>query len=404
MVDNMESLDNFFKSTALIVDDEIVQNNKSKANKIKSAFEELGTCFLIYQDIPDEIFWDSFNNISFAILDWDLKKESDEIEGVVMGATLKEEKIQSLIMFIKHLLKRYVIPVFIFSQQNTEMIIQALNNDEETKWAIDQKQLLIKSKNALTTKTVKRHLAKWYSSNPSVSLIKAVDKSITAAKSDLFYNMYKIGCKWPLALYQTILKDNPADIDEEINDFIISALIGRIENQPLEKDLFSKKYKCKCDEISKIYSLSKLFTYGIDKPNVAHTGDLYIHIDDSTGKKKYLINITANCNIRYNEFLVLQGEVPESYEYNKTIGIVEKVNTCSIPFLDGNKYITFNLRKYKIIKCKSGGYNKMTPPCKDEYQRIGRLMYPYINILQNKFSQYVCRQGITRHPLEYLKP
>lgn len=117
-----EKLQSFLSSTALVIDDEIIDEN-STISKIVLELESQGTLFVKRRELTDAV--ESFSNISFIILDWDLTKK-EEIEslppGVSLGSTLLESKKEEIISFIKTVIKNYFIPVFIFSREDVEDI------------------------------------------------------------------------------------------------------------------------------------------------------------------------------------------------------------------------------------------------------------------------------------------
>ncbi len=394
--------DDFLKSTALIVDDEI-EIKRSKIRTIKKNFEGYGTCFISYNDIPPEITWSSFSGISFAILDWELTENNIELPaGAEVGRELLNENINNLVNFIKHLVNNYVMPIFIFSNQNIADIEARLNADQDTKWALEQNQILIKSKSNLTGKQIKKSLLSWYKKNPAVYSIKSIEKSINTAKTSLFLSFYKIGRNWPLVVYQAISDDEPCDINQEFSDFILSSISGRFETPQFDETILKKKYKINHSEINNVYGASKLYLYSNQDSTTSYTGDLYCYCrNNNSNKKEYLINITAGCDLRKNYKLFLCGIPTKKYTLDPKYGLLNKATSHYIPFTDGHGCLEFFFYKYEKIS-NTANFNEIILDSKT-YKRIGRLTTPYISSLQNRFSHYICRQGELRPPLKVLK-
>ena len=69
-----EKLKNFLSATALVIDDEIVDEN-STISRIISKLEQQGTLFVKHRELLESI--DSISNIAFIVLDWDLMKKEE---------------------------------------------------------------------------------------------------------------------------------------------------------------------------------------------------------------------------------------------------------------------------------------------------------------------------------------
>ena len=137
-----EKLKNFLSSTALVIDDEIV-DEKSTISGIISQLEQQGTLFIKHRKLLESI--DSIYNIAFIVLDWDLMKdEKDAIpEGVTLGAALIEDQKSKIRDFIKSIIERYFIPIFIFTQENIESIKEYLESEGIIKEAVSKNRVYI---------------------------------------------------------------------------------------------------------------------------------------------------------------------------------------------------------------------------------------------------------------------
>ena len=74
--------------------------------------------------------------------------------------------------------------------------------------------------------------------------------------------------------------------------------------------------------------------------------------------------------------------------YNKG-ELLEKKTESIIACVDDGKYIKFELKKFEIIKFEE-----------IKGKRIGRILPPYINKIQQKFAQYIVREGVMPIPEE----
>ena len=116
-------------NNAAIIDDEIYAA-KSSAQSIANVLSEYGTTFVKEESLPEMDKWDNFLSMSYIILDWDLKSDDEKglPEGVQIGATVVGENRQSSIAFIKHIISKSLLPIFIITQEDTKYIYRNLKH------------------------------------------------------------------------------------------------------------------------------------------------------------------------------------------------------------------------------------------------------------------------------------
>lgn len=392
----------FSKKIALIIDDQIA-DEESQAFKIKREFEDAGMIFATYKSIPAEIQWEGLSDISFALIDWNLREDRIEDLGIPTTygiSTLKKEEEDSLIRFITELMSKYLVPIIIFTQEDTEYVRRKLEHSIRS--FLDQGQVIVHHKNELVRQSVEEVLYKWCNNNPSVYTLISISNSINCAKIDMFTELGLLDSKWPVTVYKTIEADQPEDINQEFAEFILSSLVGRIEYPSFDKFVLDKPYDPVEEEIINIYSSAKLFKYKT-QPAASYSGDLYINKQNGQDgpPDKFLLNITAGCDIRGNKHLYIKGRACDSINYQDGVGIVNKSVSNYVPMLCGNKCVEFQFRTY-CSKNKKSDMSTITIG-EIEYQRIGRLMHPYITEIQERFSSFICRHGNIRHPDSILK-
>ena len=126
---NKETYDKFFLSKLIVVIDDELNLKDSSIETIIKDIENNGACVAKYEAIPDQICWNSFSQASCIILDWDIKEKAQTNlpEGVQVGSTFIQNNKDKVVGFIKYIIARYFVPIFIFSQENTDEIKQQLN-------------------------------------------------------------------------------------------------------------------------------------------------------------------------------------------------------------------------------------------------------------------------------------
>ncbi len=94
------------------------------------------------------------------------------------------------------------------------------------------------------------------------------------------------------------------------------------------------------------------------------------------------------------ELYCLKGRIFDENKINNEGGstiiegqFIEKINNSIVPFLDGGQIIEFLFRDIKPKKWKDL-----------KEKRVGRLLPPYINRIQQRYALYMQRQGLPRIP------
>jgi hypothetical protein len=154
-----------------------------------------------------------------------------------------------------------------------------------------------------------------------------------------------------------------------------------------EELLNNKNFKPKKDEIRKVLEGERFLPKLRLTDDSVGTGDLFLI------KNNYYLNIRPQCDLlRNNEINLycIKGKAmtrtKESQTFDKKYGhFEERNNQVIIPFVNDGKIIVFYFKDFDIYK-----FDTM----KDH--RIGRILPPYIIHIQQRFSLYLQRQGLTR--------
>ncbi len=397
-----EILKLFSKRIALIVDDDVSKEG-TQAERIKEQFEEGGMVFTTYKDIPSKNQWGGLSEISFALIDWNLK-------GIDLGelgisspygmSGLGDEEENRVIEFIAELMSKYLVPVIIFTQENPEYVTGKLIQSDIVRNYVKQGQVIVHHKDELAKEKIEEILFNWCRNNPSVYALISISNSINVAKIGMFAQLGAFDKKWPAAIYKTLEADNPEDINQEFAEFMISSLVGRIDYPLYDKSIFDVTEQFDEGELIKIYSDAKLYKYNI-QPLTASTGDLYIYQEPGKDDppKEFYLNITAECDIRKGQYLFIKGNACDEIHYDAEYGLINRSTSNYIPMLCDNICVEFKFSTYKRKRL-----NNVSEVCmgsnkdKKQYRRVGRLMHPYITEIQERFSSYISRHGIIRHP------
>ena len=379
-----EKLSLLLKSTAVVIDDEI-DSPESNISKLITKLETEGVLFVKLKDIKDDI--SAFTNVSFIILDWKLENinQTFGVGGSALGNFYRERVVE----FIKKITQTFYIPILIFSAESVDLIKSCLENDVSLKHAMETGRISIYNKAELLSRNVKGQLNLWLKHNQSAQLFKHLDKLIKSTEHKFFNEFDLCNPRWPNFVYNTIEKDKPVDIDGEFQEFLLSSFFSRIQIEKFESK-FLKRCKLIPQDILKIYSSIKFLSYDTSLPDGAYSGDLYRgELPDA--QDKYIINITAACDIRKGKCLIIKGRCASTNNFDK----VDKVSEHTVFHINNHDSIVFNFNNYERLKLNN--INELVVS-NIKYKRIGRLLHPYITNLQDRFSRFIIRRGSTKNP------
>jgi len=398
------------KGCALVIDNEI-DDKKAKIFKIVQLLEEQGTFIVKKPGIPAPESWDSLFQFNFIILDWDLNPtDTADLGGASLGQGLADSEKRQLIEFMKFILDKYFMPIFIFTGQAIDSIRKKLEDVPELKLALAQNQLQLRHKTKLANKEqMLEFFDKWIQDNKHVEALKKFASNLRTCESDFLVSMNKTNSKWLNIVCKTIHeehKDEKEDkkrdsINYDFNEFMINSLVSRFAPINIFDINISTRCGIKKEESKKIYNSIKFIEYKT-QPTTSFEGEVYRKkLEAGTWGEDYVIDITAPCELRKSKALLIKGEIVDSYDPNKKTDEKEK-RFHIIPCIAGHAAIRFNLREACIAKRDKRELSKVTPIADDStqatYERIGRVVHPYITQIRQAYSNFISRQGIPRHP------
>lgn len=392
-----------FNGVAVVIDDE-VNDPSANINCIINQIESENIPVLRYTSLPEDNVVSHFQNLSFLLLDWRLIKDnvtSEELEeGVKIPDTLQSYDATKNIEFIKKLNEKCFCPIFIFTNEHTAPIEDALKEKDLVK---DRpSNLFIQKKSDLQEKdTLFDKVSEWLLSTPSVYVLKEWEKEYQSCKTKLFSEFHTINPAWPTIMWKNFEADG-ANKSLEMGELISRNLHSRMTPFEFKDDILNKDSKVPKDELRKVLEGERFLQSESLHDEDIGTGDLFKeeYQDNGQTKFRYYLNIRAQCDlIRSNdadnvELYCLKGRIIDESKINSHDGnsiiegqFIEKINNSIVPFLDGGQIIEFLFRDIKPKKWRELKGN-----------RVGRLLSPYINRIQQRYSLYMQRQGLPRIP------
>lgn len=391
------NLETLFNGVAVVIDDEISEST-ANINRIVSQIETKSIPVLKYNSLPEDGIINHFKNISFLLLDWRLIDDSELKKALKDGGRIPDALRHDLdnrnIQFIKELNKNGFFPIFIFTNEDTSYIKNKLI-DSEIMLKERPSNIFIKSKNDLKEKgALLNVINEWLQNNPSIYVLKTWEKEYQCSKTRMFNELQKYSPVWPKILWENYISDN-TDPSLELGEFITNNLHTRMIPLKFSDDIL-KTSQGEIDQNElKLVIEGTTFLSNLSS-NIA-PGDIFRKSDN------YYINIRAACDV-----IPARGDSPTSLDdvelylikgsrlsntqakkaYRKEYGNFFEIDSQSIVFpIDNGKIIDFRFRNLEIKKWSEVKNN-----------RIGRLLPPYINRIQQRYSLYMQRQGLPRIP------
>ena len=445
-----------FKGVGVIIDDEAGKKGK-QAYQILISLQKAHIPMVVYKDIPDISVIEALGSISFVILDWDFSSgtldnlglDEEEYSDVNLPDGFQEEKRRTILEFLKVLLQKTFVPVFIFTGQRFEDVKESLV-DEGVYQEGKPNRILLKHKDDIPDyNSLIRHVGEWLDTTPSAHVLKLWESEAVISKNKMFLDLYSASPNW-VSILLRILKadahDNRKAVNQEFVEILNNNFVNRISPN---SEYYSVNTQTSDDNSSDIRSVlqgERYIKYDQEcLPDICYVGDLYRKSNDP--KFPYRLNIRAQCDlsrcenpnlylipgkvfsikqvtahpgievIQKNEDIVLK--IDESHfilkdllesdvnrnkfnkgmkKYNAPVvfsngDIIEKKTHSIIPCIAEETLVEFSFREFEVKKKQE---------IEQEATLIGRLLPPYITKVQRAFASFITRAGTTPFPDELI--
>lgn len=379
----------------MVVDDHVYRGNDVINGIVKYLENDNHLPLVKYEALPDKIESICFSNLSFLLLDWELNTLVDDDGLPIQDATLKTQNARENVDFIKQVVDKVVIPIFIFSNEDVNSIKNTLSEyniiDDDEKspiFILSKSELFDNDKKCIMFDKVNE----WLKDTPSIYVTQKWKTAYLEAINGMALDMREASPFWPNLLWACYKKDgvNPS---EEISSLINQNALSRI--QPVEFDENILSCRKACDEhILKSLFERQCFMRNEYLGGLSSTGDIY------KWQQKYFLNIRPSCDCvgrdKKNKIYLIKGDKVKDKEiqnglFNDKYGnFNEQSNFVIVGPIDG----FFFRFKFKDIVIEDFEEKKD--------KRIGRLLPPFITRVTQKYGLYIHRQGLPRLPKEVI--
>lgn len=384
----MIELSQYLSYPVLIIDDEIDKED-SLINRLKTELNNAGIGLLQYNNIPAAKII-QYSNLGAIILDWNLYSLP---EGVSTGDELIKANEDSILKFLSEVISNFFIPIIIYSTLSAEEIkvkLDPIINEHPNS--------LIQVLHKFNIDDFKMAVIEWYKSTATIQVLTHFKERLLDAQNRMFLDYSTSNTDWPKILFKQFTKDrvNP---DHELMDVLLKNLSSRIINinfqlsMPSDNNLNSDK-----DTMIKVFEKERYISNVYLDPDSLYTGDLF----DLDGV--YYLNIrpncdciARNCSVDEMEAFLIKGRKQEFSSSNwkncfyETGSFKDTDNSTMLYPINNGQLVKFKFLDLSIKKFSEIRNN-----------RCGRILPPYIIRIQQRFSAYLQRQGLTSLPLEII--
>jgi hypothetical protein len=384
------NLDTLFNGVAIVIDDEINDPGRN-IQQIIDQLRDKKTPVVLYDSLPDIQAVIHMQNISFLLLDWQL---FSAVPGIA-SAGITEQNDADNILFLTQFFNKCFCPIFIFTNESVDDIIIKLSENG----LYDQNKpnrIFIKNKAEVVQVNLFREITKWIKNTPSIYALKQWQYEHDKARTCLFNEFQNLNPYWPLIMWKTYKNDgvNPS---MEIGDLLTRNLYARMSPFDFDGSILGKRYsRIDKTELRLILQGERYVKKEYLQENDKQTGDLFKE-NDINGNFIYWLNIRAQCDLLRDsnpDVYCLKGTIVDESLINSDRGpeflkgqFIERVNNAIIAFIDEGSIVEFLLKDFEKFKWND-----------KKESRVGRILPPYINRIQQKYAAYLERQGLSRIP------
>lgn len=389
---------NFLKNTiALVIDDEINKEN-SPIFKIVAELEKKGTIFLKREEIKENEK-KSLRGISYLIFDWqldsnmgaELGKEKSELN---MGDELEKEENERKTKYLQDIIKLYNIPIFIISNKSSDYIKQKLIVSDPTISEKIDKLILIIDKGPF--EKIEEKIEKFFNDNKTILVLKKFEENIKKVTNVFFDKMINTNKDWASCIYNKIKGDNLSFNSTYFHEFLTSSFTNYINFVENDYDFLDEKCSNQQEEIlQELYINLKYYNFNDNPSKINRPGDLFIlkskDDGDNRNDKEYILRISSECDMRKEKHFFVLGKLCKSSKNNRNNND-NKVEVYNFLHFEKDKKIRFELNNFYLIEISEEN-SKVVMIGDKKYEKVGKILVPYIYDIQRKFAIYISRFG-----------
>ena len=393
----------FFIGPAVVVDDKIDQPDTGMVSVLEQIAAE-SMPIVKRTELPPDAEIRHWRGFSLIVLDWELNPVDPGIAGIATPEGLSEQNAVEVAAFVEKLLKSLYCPIFILTNESVEAIRAELAARLDVDEAQLEPRILVRSKTAVADGLFDE-LDEWVRTHPAVYALKRWELGYEAARREMFADFELASSQWPRILWSTSKTDD-VNPNFELTETISRNILHRFE--PLVFDSAVLEAEAPEDDsaiaLRRVVHRNAVVAGKALHADVIMPGDFFAVDATDDSQSKILINVTAACDLVPRgdttldtlEMTLLEGSLlsVDEYDTNKKR---ERIVDRPMPGSEVIWVLREDARPYRVAfrnpRRETWGEHKDA--------RVGRLLEPYITLLQQRFALHFQRQGVPRLPEGY---
>ena len=411
-----------FVGPAVVVDDEVNQTNTAA----RAAAEELAQAHfpvLRRRVIPPDDEIAHWQAMSLIVLDWDLRgtssippddDDSDEGDGVILlGLTLpdsmKKDPTTDSLRFVRKLMKDLYCPIFIISNLDVEKIWEQLEdglNEDECQQL--RARVIVRSKTQAEGSLL-GGLSEWIAKHPAIYALKTWERGYERAKAALFDDFQQSSVEWPGILWHNSREDgtNP---NHDLTETISRNLLHRMDPHLFKANLISPTGRPESlDSVRRVLHQEAVLPAERLHDDVIMPGDFFFGEDEQNCPPHYIdICLTPACDLVARgedkaddiRLFMVKASLVRGAELSTAKAIQHMLKSSDSTTSVLLHHLVPEDAMY-VVRFK----NWFVATWGDvKNRRFGRLLDPYVTLLQQRNALFSQRQGLPRLPDNFYKP
>lgn len=412
-----------FVGPAVVVDDEVNEPG-TVACTIVEELKKAHFPVIRRRDIPPDDQIAHWQAMSLIVLDWDLlgtitissnDEDSDDIDdgsatllGVALPNRLKEDPRTDSLRFVRKLMNDLYCPIFIVSNLDVKKIWEELESGLDEDNIHDLKaRVLVRSKTQAVDSLLEG-LSKWIANHPAIYALKTWERGYERAKATLFNDFQQSAVEWPGILWKTSREDgtNP---NHDLTETIYRNLLHRMDPHLFSAEIISSHTRSgSLDSVRRVLHQQAVLPVERLHDDVIMPGDFFIGEDeDHEPPQRIYICLTPACD------LVARGESSDEIRMYMVTAALVRDDELSTPRAIKHKLglndstTSFPLHHLVpedamyVVRFKNWF---ITTWGEAKNYRLGRLLDPYVTLLQQRNALFSQRQGLPRLPDSFYRP
>ena len=412
-----------FIGPAVVVDDE-VDRADTAAHAIVEQLDEAHFPVIRRSVIPPDeeiVHWQA---MSLIVLDWDLLgtisivsdgNDSDEDDGsallgVALPDSVRGDPSTDSLRFVRKLMKDLYCPVFIVSNLDVEAIWERLQeglDEDETQQL--KARVLVRSKTQ-GEGSLLEELDQWIAQHPAIYALKTWERGYEHAKAALFDDFQRSAVEWPGILWRTSDEDgvNP---NHDLTETISRNLLHRMDPHLFSPDLITSAATAESfDSVRNVLHQQAVLPAARLHADVIMPGDFFFEEDEQQEAPGGIdICLTPACDLiargemqaeNIRMFMVRASRVKDSDLSSKT-AIRKTIRKSRDLVTEVLLHHLVPEDAMYVVRFKDWS---VTTWGAVRNQRRGRLLDPYITLLQQRNALFAQRQGLPNLPTNFHQP